>query len=87
MNAKKILKFEWEVKSNGNTLLPHRIFSFLSLDFSYEHLERFPTVFFSYAVSICGVLNAKNLQIYSNSGDFRGVPNFSEHQILACTKF
>ena len=45
MNAKKISKFEREVKSNGNTLLPHTFF-FLSLDCSYEHSERFPTIFF-----------------------------------------
>ena len=46
MNAKKNSKSEREVKSNGNTLLTHTFFLFLSLDCSYEHSERFPTIFF-----------------------------------------
>ena len=58
MNAKKISKFEREVKSNGNTLLPHTFF-FLSLVFSYEHVERFPTLFFVCPVSISRIMNAK----------------------------
>ena len=47
MNAKKKnSKFEREVKSNGNTLVPHTFFLFLSLDCSYEHSERFPPICF-----------------------------------------
>ena len=46
MNAKKISKLDREVKSNGNTRVAHRFFFSLSLDFSYEHLERFPTICF-----------------------------------------
>ena len=45
MNA-KISKFEREDKSNGIPLLHHDFF-FLSREFSYEHSERFLTIFFN----------------------------------------
>ena len=43
---KKNSKFEREDKSNGNKLVHHGIIFFLSLIFSYEHSEIFPTIFY-----------------------------------------
>ena len=43
---KKNSKFEREDKSNGNKLVHHGIIFFLSLSFSYEHSEIFPTIFY-----------------------------------------
>ena len=57
MNAKKISKFEREVKSNGNTLLPHRIFSFTS--FFLWTRRKIPYSFFLCPVSISRIMNAK----------------------------
>ena len=97
MNAKKNSKFEREDKSNGNTLVPHTFFFFLSLDCSYEHSERFPTFFFDALLVFVQYWKQKNLQMSSTSLDFRGnsqifvidtkfsrAPNFSVHQIIAC---
>jgi len=96
MNAKKISKFEREVKGNGNTLRPHSFF-FLSLDCSCEHSERFPTIFFDALLVFAQYWKQKNLQMSSTSLDFRGnsqilvidtkfsrAPNFNVHQIIAC---
>ena len=45
INAKKNSKFERADKTNGKPLLHHGFCFFLSLDFSYEHSERLPTIF------------------------------------------
>ena len=152
MSAKKISKFEREVKINGNTLVPHRFFFCFTNFFLWtlrnipcyfflcpvrifrimnakkkleiregsqeqgKHtstpynffvsftrlflwtLRKIPSNFSSCPVSICIVMNAKksrNLQKFLRfsrkflvfSALFRVAPNFSEHQILACTKF
>ena len=69
------------------------IFFFLSLDCSYEHSERFPTIFFDALLVFVQYWKQKNLQMSSTSLDFLEIPrfwsltpNFREHQILTCTK-
>ena len=58
MNAKKISKFEREVKSNGNTLLPHRFF-FSFTSFLLRTRTKIPYSFFLCFVSISRIMNAK----------------------------
>ena len=73
------------------------IFFFLSLDCSYEHSERFPTIFFDALLVFVQYWKQKNLQMSSTSLDFRGnsqilgidikfsrAPTFNVHQIIAC---
>ena len=43
--------FDREDKSDGNSLVHHRLLFFLSQEFSYEHPERFLTIF-SYAMLV-----------------------------------
>ena len=94
MNAKKISKFEREVKGNGNTLLPHRFFfSFTGL-FLWT-LRKILYYFFSCPISISTVMNARKNSKFTVIPRFRGnsllfrrkAPNFSEHQIIASTIF
>ena len=67
MNAKKISKFEREVKSNGNTLLPHTFFFSFTSFFLWTR-RKIPYSFFLCPVSISRIMNAKkNLEIREGS--------------------
>ena len=96
MNAKKISKFEREVKSNGNTLLPHTFFFFFHQFFPMNTQKDSLPFFYAFSVFL-EVMNAKKspneryflgfLWKFPDFGHyFRETPNFREHQILACTK-
>ena len=58
INEQKISKFEREVKSNGNILLPHRFF-FPFTRFFLWTLRKIPYSFFLCPVSISRIINAK----------------------------
>ena len=61
-------------KSNGNSLLHHGIFFFLSRELSYIHSERFLIIFFLCCARISSIMNAKKISKFEREEKSNGNP-------------